>query len=96
MKLSLRFEILLKEQRCLPENDGLNDGELLKQIVDRYNSYRANTAIKRWQLSGDQLQAISNIVTGMCQDARDLIRVHLDFEKWEESGYLAWWCHVLV
>lgn len=88
MKLALRFELLMCERRCQPDSENLNDGELLQEVINRYNNYKANKAIKKWQISPDQQAAIQVIICGMSQVARDLIRSHLDWNKWETSGNL--------
>ena len=86
MKVSLRFEKLMHQRRCQPDAERLNDAELLGEIVTKYNSYKANKALKRWQVTPDKHQAMLGIIVGMCPTARDLVRAHLDFNKWESSG----------
>ncbi|CAK9049981.1 unnamed protein product [Durusdinium trenchii] len=66
-----------------------NESELLNELVSAYNSYRANAAIKRWQISGDQQAAIWCIIIGLDDTSRCLLRSHLDHNKWEESGIIA-------
>ncbi|CAK9079982.1 Uncharacterized protein SCF082_LOCUS38149 [Durusdinium trenchii] len=88
MKLAARFEQMISERRRLEEYKDVNDEELLSSLISRYNSYKANAALKRWQVNGDQQSAILGIITGMCSEARALVRQHLDFNKYEESGYL--------
>lgn len=88
MKLAARFEQMISERRRLEEYKDVNDEELLSSLISRYNSYKANAALKRWQINGDQQSAILGIITGMCSEARALVRQHLDFNKYEESGYL--------
>lgn len=86
MQLSLRFEKIMHQRRLQPEYEKMSNEDLLSSIMSSYNDFKANAAIKRWQLSNDQYQAMTTIICSMCQGARDLIRQHLDFEKYEESG----------
>ena len=66
----------------------LTDSDLLAQLVDRYNNFRSNVAIKKWQISDDMRRSIEGIILGMTPLSRSLIRAHLDHNKWEESGTL--------
>ena len=88
MKVSQRFEQLMQQRRQQPDGITLTDQDLLQEIVSRYNSYKANAALKRWQVTPDQVQAILGIVVGMSAESRELVRSHLDWNKWEQSGYL--------
>ena len=87
MKCALRFEKLILERRCSETTKDLNDQELLQEIVSRYNGYKATAALKRWQIGPDMMSAIVSVICGMCKEARDLVRMHLDFNKFDESGY---------
>ena len=86
--MAARFEKLLKERQQTESSRDKNDSELLQEIVVRYNSYKANAAIKKWQISNDQSQAIWCIIIGLDETSRGLLRAHLDHNKWEESGIL--------
>lgn len=88
MKLASRFERLLKERRECSTSHGKNDDELLSELVSKYNSYKANAALKKWQISSDTQVAIWAIILGMDEVSRSLLRSHLDHNKWEESGAL--------
>lgn len=89
LKLASRFEMLLKERQQTESGREQNESELLNELVSAYNSYRANAAIKRWQISGDQQAAIWCIIIGLDDTSRCLLRSHLDHNKWEESGIIA-------
>ena len=88
LQMSLRFEMLMSEYRRTSTNSDLSDVDLLHSLMDRYNNYKSNTAIRKWQLSDDMKRSIEGIVIGMTPDSRALVRMHLDFNKWEESGPL--------
>lgn len=64
----------------------LNEGEILQELVQKYNGFKANSAIRRWQISPDQQSAIWCIIIGLDEASRNLLRNHLDHNKWEESG----------
>lgn len=85
LKCSLRFEKLLLERKQTCSD--MNDTEILADLVAKYNTFKANSAVKRWQISADAHQAIHGIIVGMSDEARALIRAHLDYNKWEESGH---------
>ena len=87
LKVALRFERMLEQRRLLEECREMNDQEFLNDIVSRYNNYKATAAIRKWQLSQDMANAVSGIVLGICPDAREEIRGHLDHNKWEQSGH---------
>lgn len=61
---------------------------MLSMLISRYNDYKANSAIRRWQISPDQQAAMWAIIIGMDETSRNLVRSHLDHHKWEESGHL--------
>lgn len=84
----MRFEQMMAERKQSSDADSMNDSELLADIIKHYNAYKANSGIKKWQISPDQHMAIWGVICGLCADARALIRAHLDHNKWEESG--AW------
>lgn len=86
--MSLRFEKLMAEHRFNETAADLTDSDLLAQLVDRYNNFRSNVAIKKWQISDDMRRSIEGIILGMTPLSRSLIRAHLDHNKWEESGTL--------
>lgn len=87
LKTALRFETLLNERRKTCSDK--NDSELLDELITKYNGFKANAAIKKWQVSPDAKTAIEGIIVGMTEETRGLLRAHLDFNKWEESGFLA-------
>ena len=86
LKMATRFEKMLKERMQTEAAQNQNDSEMLQAIVSRYNSYRANAAIRKWQISPDQFQAIWCIIVGLDEISRSMLRSHLDHNKWEESG----------
>jgi len=88
LQMSLRFEKLMAEHRFNETAADLTDSDLLAQLVDRYNNFRSNVAIKKWQISDDMRRSIEGIILGMTPLSRSLIRAHLDHNKWEESGTL--------
>ena len=91
MKLSMRFEKLIAERKCQEAGKGQTDADILAELVQKYNGFKANAALKRWQISPDQHSAILGVICGMTFEARQLVRVRLDFNKWEESGFLDIW-----
>lgn len=89
MKVSMRFELLMQQRRLQPDSAELNDNELLGQLISKFNSHKATSALKKWQITGDQHQAMLGIICGLSAAARSLIRSHLDWNKYEQSGSLA-------
>lgn len=88
MKCAARFEKLLHERRASETTRDMNDKELLEDIVAKYNGYKATAALKRWQIGPEGVNALLAVICGMCHEARQLVRMHLDFNKYEESGCL--------
>ncbi|CAK9003618.1 unnamed protein product [Durusdinium trenchii] len=87
LQMSLRFEKLMVEERFKVSLEEKTDVELLGMLIDRYNTYKSNLAIRKWQISDDMRRSIEGIVIGMTPTTKRLIRSHLDFNKWEESAY---------
>ena len=87
LKTALRFEKLLAERKQYVSDQ--NDSEILADLVQKYNNFKANSAIKKWQVSAEGHQAIWAIIIGLDATSRTLIRQHLDHNKWEESGPMA-------
>jgi hypothetical protein len=87
MKLSQRFELLIAERRLQEASRNQTDGAILQDLVSKYNQFKANSALKKWQISPDQYAAILGVIEGMTFESRQLVRAHLDFNKYEESGY---------
>ena len=52
--------------------------------------------MKRWQLTPDQQSAISGVINGMSAEARQLVRQHLEFKKYDESGYCVLDCVIFL
>ncbi|CAK8999487.1 Uncharacterized protein SCF082_LOCUS6070 [Durusdinium trenchii] len=48
LKTALRFEKLLNERKLASHDQ--NDSEILADLVQKYNDFKANAAIKRWQV----------------------------------------------
>ena len=71
--MSLRFEKLLAERKGLEMYREMSGGEILGEIIKRYNSFRANSAIKRWQLSEEMERAAYGIITGLDAESRALL-----------------------
>ena len=86
--MATRFETMLNERKRAEACRDLNDSELLTDLITRYNGYRANAAIRKWQINQDQAQAIWAIIVGLDEISRSFLRSHLDHNKWEESGSL--------
>eukprot|EP00438_Fugacium_kawagutii_P036217 Skav223158 [mRNA] locus=scaffold2973:257878:262548:- [translate_table: standard] len=83
LKTALRFEKLVAERRAT--STGLNDSEILSELILKFNGFQANAAIKKWQVGTEARLALEGIICGMTPEARSLIQAHLDFNKWEES-----------
>lgn len=88
MKCALRFEKLILERRLTESCRDSNDQELLQSIVNRYNGYKATAALRRWQIGPDMMSAMLAVICGMTSESRDLVRMHLDHNKFDESGCL--------
>ncbi|CAK9075622.1 unnamed protein product, partial [Durusdinium trenchii] len=86
MKCALRFEKLILERRLTESCRDSNDQELLQSIVNRYNGYKATAALRRWQIGPDMMSAMLAVICGMTSESRDLVRMHLDHNKFDESG----------
>ena len=95
LQVAQRFEKLIAERRMQEGDKDKTDQELISEIVSRYNSYKANSALKHWQLSPDMESAVVGLIVGMSPAARQEIRSHLDFNKWEQSGLLVVPCFVV-
>eukprot|EP00435_Cladocopium_sp_Y103_P054918 s717_g18.t1 len=89
LKMATRFEMMLKERMKSEAARDQNESEMLQTTVSRYNSYQANAAIKKWQISQDQFQAMWCIIVGLDEISRSLLRSHLGHNKWGESGSCA-------
>ncbi|CAK9053859.1 Uncharacterized protein SCF082_LOCUS29314 [Durusdinium trenchii] len=87
LKLAARFERLIKERQLCESAKEKNEEELLSDLICKYNSFRANSALRKWQITSDGHQAVWCIIIGMTETSRSLLRSHLDHNKWEESGY---------
>lgn len=87
MKLSLRFEKMIAARKLEETSKTMSDGDILSELFARYNSYKANSALRRWQITTDQQSAIIGVILGMTHESRMLIRAHLDFNKYDESGH---------
>lgn len=85
--MSLRFEKLMAEHRLNSADADKTEVELLQMLVERYNSYKSTSAIRKWQITDDMRKSIEGIIIGMTSRTRQLIRAHLDYNKWEESGH---------
>ena len=92
MKCSLRFEKMIAERRLSSTSRDMNDAELLNELIGKYNGFKANKALKRWQISDDMKHAMLGVIVGMSPAARELVRNHLDYNKWDESGYFGLLC----
>lgn len=88
MKMAMRFEALLLEKKASGSASDKSDRDLIQEASARYNDHQANSAIKRWQLNADVTTAIIGVVCGMSAECRQIVRDHLNHNKWEESG--AW------
>lgn len=86
--MSMRFEKLMAEHRYNATTADMTDSDLLALLVERYNNFKSNVAIRKWQISDDMRRSIEGIILGMTPLSRSLIRAHLDHNKWEESGSL--------
>ena len=85
--MSLRFEKLMAECKLKESFADLSDVELLAMLIDKYNNnFKTNAALRKWQINDDMKRSIEGIIIGMTPTTRAIIRTHLDFNKWEESG----------
>ena len=89
LKVASRFEILVNQRKGMEEFKDMNTMEILQSIAGRYNQYKANAALKKWQLSPEFVNAIAGIIFGVCPLARQELQNHLNHNKWAESGALA-------
>ncbi|CAE8614368.1 unnamed protein product [Polarella glacialis] len=70
-----------------PSYQNLSQEANLKKLFEAYNGFKANVAISKWQLSEDFMAGIINVIVGMSDESRQIVRGHLDFNKWEHSAY---------
>ena len=96
LKLAARFERLIKERQLCESAKEKNEEELLSYLICKYNSFRANSALRKWQITSDGHQAVWCIIIGMTETSRSLLRSHLDHNKWEESGASASFDHMFL
>ena len=87
MKCSLRFEKLLAQRKAQGSFENMNDQDILQELVTKYNSFKATAALRRWQITPDQANAMVGVIIGMTMESRSLIRQHLDVNKWDENGF---------
>ena len=92
----MRFEKLLIQRRGLEQYKNHNDTELLQELITEYNQYKANSALKKWQLNEDAQKAIWSVIIGLDEESRQLLRSHLNHNKWEQSGVLAVSCALVL
>lgn len=92
LKLAARFERLIKQRMLAESAREMCESDVLAELVSKYNEYKANSALKKWQISSDQSAAIWCIIIGLDDISRGLLRSHLDHNKWEESGPFAKIC----
>jgi len=64
LKVSLRFEKLLQQRKASEDGKTMNDSELLADIVKKYNDFKANAGIRKWQINPDQHLAIWGVICG--------------------------------
>ena len=62
LKVASRFEILVNQRKGMEEFKDMNTMEILQSIAGRYNQYKANAALKKWQLSPEFVNAIAGII----------------------------------
>ena len=89
LKVASRFEVLVNQRKTMEEYKDMNEMEILQSISGRYNQYKANSALRKWQLSPDFVNAIAGIIFGVCQEARVQVQNHLNHNKWAESGNMS-------
>lgn len=87
LKLALRFEDSMTARKIDPNTPPMTDDKLLETLVAEYNCHKAVAGIKRWQLSDSTQSAMRSIIFGMTHTVRDLIRTHLNYNKWEQSCF---------
>ncbi|CAE8645645.1 unnamed protein product [Polarella glacialis] len=88
IRTALRFEKMLMHSDGDPSYQNLSQEAHLKKLFEAYNGFKANVAISKWQLSEDFMAGIINVIIGMSDESRQIVRGHLDFNKWEHSGAL--------
>lgn len=76
----------MRERQLSESSKDKNEEELLSELISKYNGFRANSALRKWQISSDGHAAVWSIIIGMDETSRSLLRSHLDHNKWEESG----------
>lgn len=67
--MATRFEKMLKARQQDESCKEMDESELLHSIIARYNAYRANAAIKKWQITNDQAQAMGCIICGLYEES---------------------------
>ncbi|CAE8651941.1 unnamed protein product [Polarella glacialis] len=87
IRTALRFEKMLMHSAGDPSYQNLSQEAHLKKLFEAYNGFKANVAISKWQLSEDFMAGIINVIIGMSDESRQIVRGHLDFNEWEHSAY---------
>lgn len=88
LQQALRFEAIMQEKRNLPEFQHLSAEECLVRLMDAFNQHPGIVGQRRWQLSREGKIAVTNLVLGTTPATRDIIKSHLNYNKWESSGAL--------
>eukprot|EP00435_Cladocopium_sp_Y103_P037820 s127_g10.t1 len=81
LQMSMRFEKLMAEHRFNETVADMTDSDLLAQIIERYNNFKSNVAIRKWQISDDMRRSIEGIILGMTPITRSLIFITAGYNE---------------
>lgn len=87
LKLALRFDDSMNAKRNDPEVPVQSSDRLLEQLISDYNNHKSVAGIKKWQIGESTQGAMRAIMFGTTAEVRELMRTHLNFNKWEHSAF---------
>lgn len=87
LKLALRFEDSMDAKRQDPAVPAMPAERLLETLISEYNNHKSVAGIKKWQISEASQVAMKAIIFGTTVEVRELMRSHLNFNKWEHCCF---------
>jgi hypothetical protein len=86
LQQALKFAAVIEDRKKKdPTNDQSVD-DWVNQVVGEYNNQKTVVGVKQWQISEDSRRSIVNLLIGTTDETRGVIKGHLNFHKWKESG----------
>ena len=86
LQQALKFAAVIADRK---KQDATNDQSVddwVNQVVGEYNDQKTVIGVKQWQISEDSRRSIVNLLIGTTDEVRGVIKGHLNFHKWKESG----------